>query len=129
MPREPDLSFELRCEREIAKLDKDVAVLKEQVNTIRSTQEATGQLPSVVAKWQTNIEGLQEDIHYLRNAIRKREEERKRERDERRKEAQEEQKQRRIEKRSDRRWIVGTMLTAAGLIVAAIGLLASTGVI
>lgn len=107
-------------ERRLYRLETAAEVLKVKVDDIKSTQEATGQLPTVVAKWEGIIESLTEDLHFLRERVEKRDEERKKEREEAAREHKEEQKRRREEKRADRRWIIATILASAGLIIGAI---------
>jgi uncharacterized coiled-coil protein SlyX len=115
--------------RRIAALETRAALLEQRLDGLANTIEATVQLPLTVAKWEGTIESLNDDIGYLRRKVEAREEERKQERLERERNRKADAKVAREEKRSDRRWIVGTILTAAGLIVAAIGLLANAGVL
>jgi hypothetical protein len=117
------MTFEDDCERRLSMLETEVAVVSEKLSSIKNIQEATGALPITVAKWEGVINGISDDIGYLREKITAREEERKRERDEHERERKEDAKRAREEKRADRRWIIGAILTSGGLIVAALGLL------
>lgn len=106
------------------RLDDNIGIIHDELRALR-------ELPRSVADLATQIEKVDDDLDrcfqltretsdelraYIKGEQERREQER-RERDNR-------NEQRRLERKSDRRWLVGTCFTAAGLVIAAIGLLA-----
>lgn len=98
--------------RRLATIERELAVLGEQMSTIRDGLRSIRELPIKVAEMISSVERCMGDTNYLRKQIEKRNEEREDEREQSRK-----------EKKSDRRWLVGTSLTTGGLILAALGFL------
>lgn len=102
-----DLRDEIALARRMGAVERDVAVLKTEMETVRESLRTIRELPMEVAKIAGALEGCARDTAYLRSRIDLREEERK-----------EEKEQAIIDKRSDRRWFVGTSLTTGGLLIA-----------
>lgn len=94
-------------------LEREVALIKQGMETIHEGLATIRELPLKVAEMTGAIERCGQDTAYLRTQI-----------DERNKAREEERKQARRDKRSDRRWMVGTALTSASLIIGAIALFA-----
>lgn len=106
------------------RLDDNIGIIHDELRALR-------ELPRSVADLAGQIEKVDEDVDRCFQQIREtadslqsyiRGEETRREQERRDREARNEQ--RRLERKSDRRWLVGTCFTAAGLVIAAIGLLA-----
>lgn len=91
----------------------DLRPLPERVNILTDEMRALRNLPDSLAEFAVEFRYLRRDVGSCFDAIRVAEEKR-----EHREEEQ------RLERKSDRRWIFGSAMTAAGLVIAALGLLA-----
>lgn len=91
---------------ELRPLPERVAILTDELRAMRN-------LPERLAELAVEFRGMRGEINNCFSAIRNAESKR-----EKREEEQ------RLERKSDRRWMFGSAMTAAGLVIAAFGLLA-----
>ena len=87
--------------------------LPERVAAVVDEQRALRELPSRLADMAAEFRYMRKDVGNCFDAIREAEEKR----------AKREEEQR-LERKSDRRWMVGSSMTAASLVIAALALLA-----
>ena len=87
--------------------------LPERVSNLIDETRALRSLPERLAEFAVEFRNLRSDVGNCFEAIRDAEDKR-----EKREEEQ------RLERKSDRRWMVGSAMTAAGLVIAALGILA-----
>jgi predicted nucleic acid-binding Zn-ribbon protein len=90
----------------------DLRPLPERVNTLTTELRAMRDLPKNLAEFAIEFRGLRKDVGKCFDAIRDAENKR-----EKREEVQ------RAERKTDRRWMFGAVISAAGLIIATIALL------
>jgi hypothetical protein len=86
--------------------------LPERVNTLTTELRAMRDLPKNLAEFAIEFRGLRHDVGKCFEAIRDAEDKREKRED-----------QQRVDRKADRRWFIGSALTAAGLVIAAIALL------
>lgn len=91
-------------------------MLQSQMDTFVEAMKAISGLPTQVVQYNGDVkrycervEGLSDDIKYLRKKIKDREDERKQERIDAS-----------HERKADRRWLVGTLLASTGLLISGI---------
>lgn len=95
-------------------------LLDEKFETVHNEMRALRDLPMAMGEMKGELKRITEDTNRCHAAVRE-----MREDFERFKDHQSElEDRRRLERKSDRRWIVGTGLTSASLVIAAIALLA-----
>jgi hypothetical protein len=87
-------------------LPERVAVLTDEIRAMRN-------LPERLAEFAVELRNLRKDVGHCFEAIRAAEDKREKRDDEQRR-----------ERKADRRWIVGSAMTAASLVIAALALLA-----
>jgi hypothetical protein len=86
--------------------------LSGRVNTLTDEMRAMRDLPTNLAEFAIEFRGLRKDVGKCFDAIRDAETKREKRED-----------QQRTDRKADRRWYIGSSLTAAGLVIAAIALL------
>lgn len=104
-----------RISAEIASIREELHELRplpERVNVLTDEMRAMRDVPAKLAEIAVEFRNLSTDVGGCFDAIRESETKR---------ELREEQQRR--ERKSDRRWMVGTILTSAALVIAAVGLL------
>lgn len=105
-----------RLDAEFARIEAELHELRpipERVDTVLNEVRGMRDLPKHLAEFAVEFRNLRQDVGHCFEAIRDAEAKR-----EKREEEQ------RLERKSDRRWMFGSAMTAAGLVIAALGLLA-----
>ena len=106
------------------RLDDNVGIIHDELRALRELPRSVADLANDVERMATDLNGCytatRETAAELASYIREERDRLDREREERERKAE----QRRLERKSDRRWLVGTGLSSAGLVIAALGLLA-----
>jgi hypothetical protein len=90
----------------------DLRPLPGRVNTLTDEMRAMRDLPTNLAEFAIEFRGLRKDVGKCFEAIRDAEVKREKR-----------EEQQRMERKADRRWIVMSAITAAGLVISAIALL------
>lgn len=99
--------------REIREELHELRPLTERVSLLIDEQRALRDLPTRLADMAAEFRHMRKDVGNCFDAIRVAEEKRSKREEEQR-----------LERKSDRRWMVGSAMTAASLVIAAIALLA-----